>query len=126
MPFKGNKYGRKSLEHAGYTFASKLEAAVFDILKLRERAGEISDIKTQEAVYLTLARIMFKPDFSYLENSIRTYAEAKGMETPVYAIKRRLWAKYGPSPLHVYKGTYKNPQLFESIFPEVHQSDMTL
>ena len=118
-------YDKIKIDHAGYVFASKLEAALFDLLKLRERAGEISDIKCQDSVYLTKARILFKPDFSYLEGDARVYAEAKGFETVVYAIKRRLWAKYGPGPLHVYKGSYKQITLFESIFPE-HQSDMTL
>lgn len=114
------KYGRKKVDHAGYRFDSKLEAALFDELKLRERAGEISEIQAQDTVYLTLARIMYKPDFKFMNNSSGEYewAEAKGFETTDYRIKRRLWQWYGPGKLYVYHGSHSRLMLKETIIPK--------
>lgn len=98
--------------------ASKLEAALYNLLKLREMAQELTELKTQVQVYLTRARIIYKPDFSYYEGGILTYAESKGFETPEWRIKRRLWKCYGPGKLLVYKGSYKRLYLHETIIPE--------
>lgn len=114
------KYGRKKLEHAGYSFDSKLEAALFDYLKLRERAGEIAELQPQDTIYLTAARIMYKPDFKYLDmaSGDHEWAEAKGFETTDYRIKRRLWMHYGPGKLHVFNGNYSRLILKETIIPK--------
>lgn len=115
-----NKYGRKKVDHAGYRFDSKLEAALFDQLKLRERAGEIKDIQAQDTIYLTAARIMYKPDFKYfdLASGEFEWAEAKGLETSDYRIKRRLWMHYGPGKLHVFKGAHSRLIHSETIIPK--------
>lgn len=99
----------------GISFASKAEAALYQVLKLRESQGEIEDIKCQVQVYLTEAKILYKPDFSYTKNGKTIWAEFKGFETAVWRIKRRLWKHYGPGPLEVYKGSSKNVFLFETI-----------
>lgn len=115
-----HKYSAKKVDLDGRSFGSKLEAAVYGILKLFERAGEIRDIECQVQVELSAAKIVYKPDFRFLDvNSGRTeYAEAKGFETPEWRLKRRLWKAYGPGPLHVYMGSYANPKLTETIIPE--------
>lgn len=115
------KYGRQKVDRAGYSFDSKLEAALFDQLKLRERAGEISEIQAQDTIYLTAARIMYKPDFKYLNNATgeHEWAEAKGFETTDYRIKRRLWMHYGPGKLHVFNGSHARLSLKETITPKV-------
>lgn len=117
---KKEKYGRKKVDHAGYRFDSKLEAALFDHLKLRERAGEIKDIQAQDTIYLTAARIMYKPDFKYrnLATGEDEWAEAKGFETTDYRIKRRLWIHYGPGKLHVFNGSHAHLRLKETIIPK--------
>jgi hypothetical protein len=117
---KGEKYGRKKVEHHGYRFDSQLERALFDQLKLRERAGEIKDLQAQDTVYLTDARIMMKPDFAYTDcaTGAREWAEAKGFETTDYRIKRRLWKFYGPGPLHVYGGSASRLVFKETILPK--------
>lgn len=104
---KGIKYSNKKISHSGYSFASKLEAALFDHLKLREQAGFIADLKVQDTVYLTEARIMYKPDFRFfnLESERNEWAESKGFETSDWRIKRRLWECYGPGKLWIYAGT---------------------
>jgi hypothetical protein len=60
---KKSKYGAEKTGHAGYSFASKLEAAVFDYLKMLEAAGEVRDIQCQNTIYLTRARISYRADF---------------------------------------------------------------
>lgn len=115
-----HKYGSKKVDHAGYSFASKLEAALFDLLKLRERAGEIAEIQVQDTIRLTKAEIIYKPDFRFVvvATGLPEWAEAKGLETPEWRIKRRLWLAYGPGPLHVYKGAYNRIKHSETLVPK--------
>jgi len=113
-----NKYGAKKIERKpGLWFASKLESAVYDILLLREKAGEISEIKCQDTVYLTDARIIYKPDFRFLNNETGNleWSEAKGLELQAWRIKRKLWMYYGPGNLLVYMGSWQRPFLKETI-----------
>lgn len=113
------KFGNKKTQRDGRSFASKLEAELYDLLRLRELAGEIQFLKCQVQVHLTDARIIYKPDFSYLNlvKNRNEWAEGKGFETPEWRIKRRLWMHYGPGPLLVYK---KSGTLFlaEEIIPK--------
>lgn len=116
---KGNKYGATRVERANYTFGSKLEAAVFDFLKLRERAGELSNIKCQVPVKLTRAKILYIADFSAIEvaSNEMIFIEAKGMNTATWAIKLRLWHCYGPGKLEIWRGNYNSPFLAETVIP---------
>lgn len=111
------KYHNKKDIRGDKSFASKGEAGLYDHLLMREKAGEISDIKTQVQVYLTDAKILYKPDFSYIENGKIRFAEFKGFECGIWRIKRRLWKFYGPAPLEVYKGTYPRLKITEVIEP---------
>lgn len=106
--------------------ASKAEAALHEYLAWREKAGEIRNLKPQQSVYLTNARIQYITDFGYevlvtLDNRtqdwVPEWAEFKGLETPVWRIKRRLWMYYGPGPLVVYKGGARSLAQFEIIEP---------
>lgn len=105
--------------YEGHNFASQLEAAVFQILKLREQAGEIKDIQHQDHVYLTEARICYIPDFKFFDVKYDEYswAEAKGFETPEWKIKLKLWRHYGPGRLYVYKGSAKRVNLHQEVVP---------
>lgn len=122
MPFNSypkHKYGAKKIEYDSHSFQSKFEAALYKWLKLRELNGEIRDIKCQETTYLTDARIMYKPDFSYVncKTGKKIYAESKGFETSDWRIKRRLWKHYGEGPLEIYKGSASNFKLHETLTP---------
>lgn len=116
---KRGKFGNKKQELDGYSFSSKLEAALYLRLKVRESAGEIKDIKCQETIYLTDARIIYKPDFSffYILGGKKRYAESKGFETPEWRIKRRLWMHYGPEKMEIWMGSHTNIFLKETIGP---------
>ncbi len=121
--FSKTKYGNKKVEHAGRRFDSKLEAALYDYLLLLEKAGELSDIHSQETIYLSDARIIYKPDYSAVDTAtgVRKYHEAKGFETTDWRIKRRLWMSYGPAPLLIYKGSARSFKLHETLVPKVRE-----
>jgi hypothetical protein len=97
-----SKYRNKKTVIGNKTFASKAEARLYEHLKFREDQGEITNLLTQVQVHLTDADILFKPDFSYIENDVVRYCEMKGFSTAVWAIKKRLWKFYGPGVLDIY------------------------
>ena len=98
-------------------FASKLEKAVYETLRIMEACKEIKNIRTQTQVHLSDAKILYKPDFEYenCKTGETEWAEAKGVETAEWRIKRRLWIHYGPGKLNVWKGSYSKPYLHETI-----------
>lgn len=104
--------------HRTNGMGSKLESAVHDLLKLRERSGAISDIKQQVSVDLGFG-IKWKVDFSFVDNGQTVYAEAKGVETERYRMCLKLWrGGQGPGPLEIWKGDYKRPRLVELVNPK--------
>lgn len=115
-----NKYRNQKVNQDGYTFASKLEAAIYNHLKLLERAKEYTDIKCQLQVRLGPSGIIYKPDFSAVNTKTgeTEYFEAKGFKTNAWLMKRRLWKTYGPGLLHVYEGRHNMYKLKETIKPE--------
>src|SRR3990167_4847396 len=117
---QSKKIGNQKVSLDGYSFASKLEAAVFQILRLSEMAGEIKILQVQDHVYLTDARIGYIPDFKCidLKTNEEFHVEAKGFEMGVWRLKRKLWMYYGPGPLDVWKGHYLRPVFSERITPK--------
>jgi hypothetical protein len=105
-PIRFGKYNAKRVSHAGYSFASKLESGLFDLLKLFEASQRIKDIKVQQTIYLTEARIRYIADFSVfdLERNELVFWEAKGVETPEWRLKLKLYKVYGPAPLNIFRG----------------------
>lgn len=97
-----NKFGNHRVSVDGQSFASKGEAAFYLKLKALEKAGAITNLRCQVAVHLTLARIKYIVDFAYDENGETIYAEWKGMETPEFLLKKRLWKFYGPGKLVIH------------------------
>ena len=112
------KYGSHKVTYQGHSFASKLEAAVYQILMLRMRAKEIDSIQCQDHVYLTLARISYIADFRCVDSKGDTFwVEAKGFPTPEWAIKKKLWKFYGEGRLELWTGSHRSPKLTEEIIP---------
>lgn len=106
------KYRNQKVELDGRSFASKLEASVYTMLK--GMGFEI--LQCQDHVYLTDARILYVPDFKIRDDrGTIAHAEAKGLETPTWRIKRRLWEHYGPNELLIFMGNHKKPYLHETI-----------
>lgn len=115
----GNKYGNKRVEHAGRRFDSKLEKAVYDVLLLRQAAGELVEVQQQCTIHLTRALIGLRVDFRCKKaDGEILYIEGKGFETPEWGIKLRLWRHYGPGPLEIWKGSAAKPYLHETVIPK--------
>lgn len=119
-----HKYGAQKSVVDGISFGSKLEAAVYSLLKLRQAAGEILGIKMQTALTLKekcnacgAGAIVFKVDFSAVE--VKTgktfYIEAKGVRVASYVKRERLFRKNPPGRLEVWGGSYRSPRLLEVI-----------
>lgn len=111
------KFRAQKVSHDGRNFSSKLEAAVYHLLKLREKAKEIEFVDHQSHVYLTKAKVHFIPDFRIFDYKLNDFVwvEAKGVELPTWRIKRRLWPFYGPGRLEVYKGNHNKVYLHETL-----------
>lgn len=107
------KYGN---EHTG-GYHSKLEAAVAQILYLREKAEEIKVLSTQDNIHLTQARVLYIADFKCFDLKSQTefWVEAKGFEGPRWPTLKKLWKFYGPGSLEIWKGTHRAPILVETL-----------
>lgn len=102
-------------------FGSKFEAAVYHALLLREKLGEIKEIKKQQTVVLQSGpretRITWRVDFSAVEvpSGEIVYIEAKGFETNDYKLKLKLWKFKPPAKLIIYKGDFRRPFIAETV-----------
>lgn len=98
-----NKYGAKKIAYEGETFDSKAELRRWCVLKLLERAGEITGLIRQVKYELIPAQrddhgvllekaVNYVADFQYIDR--RTHAvvveDVKGVRTKDYIIKRKL------------------------------------
>ena len=90
-----SKFGNVKTEVDGVSFDSKGEAAYWQTLKLRERAGEISDLKRQVVFRIDvegqhICRVI--PDFAYAEGGLLVVADFKSPAsmTPEFKLKRKL------------------------------------
>lgn len=93
-----SKFGNVPTVVDGQRFDSKLEAARYQLLKLRERAGEITGLQCQEPFILTAGPGVvvgkYKADFSYFDNikRERIVEDCKGgkaTQTPLFNWKRK-------------------------------------
>ena len=97
---KPSKYGNKKAELDGIVFDSEHEKEVYAELKIKEKAGEITDLKIQPAFELipairkpdgTLQRaVLYKADFSYMKGEKLHVIDAKGYRTKVFLLKKKL------------------------------------
>ena len=109
-----SKYGAKPTIIGGIKFASKAEAQRYVVLNHLEKAGKISDLILQPNFILQekfshygkiIRAISYVADFLYLENGKSIVEDVKGMKTPVYELKLKLF-------LSLYGGIY--------TFREIH------
>lgn len=98
-----HKYGARKVEIDGLKFDSTAEGEYYQELKLLQRAGEIKLIETQPKVYLTAARILYKPDFLIEHEGDHVWIDVKGFQTRDFNLKLRLWNHYGPGELWIVK-----------------------
>jgi hypothetical protein len=101
---KKNKYSNKKTEADGIKFDSKAEALFYRELLFRKKIGEIKTLELQPKIYLSKAKILYKPDFFVIQSSGKEYfVDVKGFKTPVFNIKARLWQSYMDRPLIIIK-----------------------
>lgn len=93
------KFRNVPTEIDGIKFASKREAVRYSQLKLLQRAGQISELKLQPRYPLAVNGLhvcTYVGDFDYLEGARLVTEDAKGVKTPEFIIKAKLFhALYG-------------------------------
>ena len=94
-----NKYKAEKVTIDGITFDSKAEGEYYSQLRLMERAGEAKILELQPKVYLTKAKIEYRPDFHVDFGNQIVFVDVKGMETRDFKLKAKLWKYYGPGNL---------------------------
>ena len=99
-----NKYGARKTTVDGVVFDSQKEANDYEVLKWRERAGEIRDLKRQVPFVIVDKSeygraLKYIADFTYTDCETGEFvvADSKGgVKTDVYKLKKRLMAeRYG-------------------------------
>lgn len=106
MGNRTSKYHNQRVARNGRIFDSKHEAGRYTELKLLERAGKITGLKTQVSYLLIPAQYengkcierscKYVADFVYWQDGNLVVEDAKGLKTDVYRIKRKLMLKeYG-------------------------------
>lgn len=105
---RANKMGNTPTEVDGILFASKTEAACYGELKLRERIGEIRDLRLQPKYLLQEAftdsdgikqrAIHYIADFEYYDTvkEKTVVVDAKGRELETFKVKAKLFRKRYP------------------------------
>lgn len=89
------KYRNQPVVVDGIRFASKAEARRYGELKLLERAGKIARLQCQPQFPIKINGALictYVGDFAYyrISNDINVVEDVKGVETPVFRIKRKL------------------------------------
>lgn len=105
-PERRHKYNAVKTEVDGIIFDSKKEAAEYQTLKLLERVGAITDLQLQPTFELQAAyvdsngkrqrAIVYKADFAYTQEGRRVIVDVKGMKTPVFRIKEKMFRERFP------------------------------
>jgi hypothetical protein len=110
-----SKFNARKTVVDGITFPSKLEASIYCLFKAKERNGQIKNLRRQVRIHL-VAGIYYVVDFSYeTPTGMTRYVEAKGIATPAWKIKKKLWREFGPGALEIWKGTYVRPLFEEEV-----------
>ncbi len=95
-----NKYKNKKTYIDGILFDSKAEANRYQELKLSEKAGLIDNLRLQPTYELqakykyngkVISAIKYKADFEYMVGSNIIVEDVKGVETPVFKLKRKIF-----------------------------------
>lgn len=91
---KPNKYRAKRQKVDGISFASQHEAKVYSELKIRERAGEITNLRLQPRYPMVVDGDLictYVADYEWRERDCLVAGDAKGVRTKDYRIKRKLF-----------------------------------
>lgn len=109
-----HKYGAVKTVIDGITFASKAEGRRYVELRKREQAGEIMRLQLQpryelqeaftDALGVKHRAINYVADFAYFEHGAVVVEDVKGVETPEFRIKAKLFRyRYRGTELRIVK-----------------------
>lgn len=91
---KPSKYRAVKTQIDGHRFDSKKEAQVYEVLRQREEAGDISGLTLQPLIPVHINGELvcnYKADFAYFDKKrVLHVVDAKGMHTPVYRLKKKM------------------------------------
>jgi hypothetical protein len=102
-----SKYGNRRVKVNNITFDSQAEARRYGELKLLERAEKLHDLRVHPSFLLqegflhqghSIQPITYIADFSYteVETGETVVEDVKGVETPEWRLKRKLFLKRHP------------------------------
>jgi len=98
-----NKFHARITEYEGVKYASKAEATRAYQLDLAKLGGEVIEWWRQITFTLGCPENKWRLDFVVMEPSGFHVEDVKGFETPAFRKNKKLWAVYGPCPLHIIK-----------------------
>jgi hypothetical protein len=116
---KAAKYKQARATLRGESFPSKLEAAVFEILRLRVAAGQLDMLTRYDKVSFLDGFVSWSIDFWAIETktSSPVWIEAKGYKCQKWRLFEKVWKDRGPGKLVLYMGDYRNPTEMPPIIP---------
>jgi hypothetical protein len=88
-----SKYKNIKVKLDGITFDSKKEAVHYAYLKSLEKRGIITDLKLQTKLDFKIDGkkiFTYKPDFEYNDEFGHHIVDVKGIQTPVFKLKKKL------------------------------------
>jgi hypothetical protein len=88
-----SKYKNVKVKLDGITFDSKKEAVHYAYLKSLEKRGIITDLKLQTKLDFKIDGkkiFTYKPDFEYNDEFGHHIIDVKGVQTPVFKLKKKL------------------------------------
>ncbi len=121
----GNKYGAKSAYYNGTRYDSTGEAKRAEDLDFLIAAKQILDWIRQPKVELGQNDITYRPDFLVIPRPGNTlgvgdtpwYEDFKGVQTPDFTLKKKLWRRCGRLPLRITKLDKRRFVVVETIEP---------
>lgn len=116
-----NKYQAKRTKcMKGHWHNSGAESALCYQLHQREQIGEHSNIRVEQSVYLSAARVRYVADFVVFDHKLQddVWYEFKGKEMARWPTIKKLWRAYGPGKLRIYKGSATRMSMVEEINPK--------
>ena len=112
-PIKRHKFNARKTEVDGITFDSAAEAKAYSTLKLLLAVGEITELERQPRFVLQegfgrngkkYRAITYVADFEFVRDGERIIVDVKGMPTPVFLLKEKLFRyKYPNLKLEIWK-----------------------
>lgn len=93
LPTRRPKYNNRQTTVDGIPFDSRHEATQYLALKAREQMGEITDLELQVKFPIVVNGqkvCAYIADFVYRERGQKVIADAKGVKTAVYRLKKKL------------------------------------